>query len=76
MSENCLSSMGKAEVAKMTFSSDFSFIKTELGCVEEMMRIISANQPLPLDNIHDMCHIWLKSGLTDHIWYPTVCTDL
>ena len=33
VSENCLSSMGKAEVAKMTFSSDFSFIKTELGCV-------------------------------------------
>lgn len=54
VSENCLSSMGKAEVAKMTFSSDFSFIKTELGCVEEMMRIISANQPLPLDNIHDI----------------------
>ncbi len=54
VSENCQSSMGKAEVAKMTFSSDFSFIKTELGCVEEMMRIISANQPLPLDNIHDI----------------------
>lgn len=46
--------MGKEEVSKMSFSSDFSYIKKELGCVNEMMRIISDQQPLPLDNIHDV----------------------
>ncbi len=46
--------MGKEEVAKMSFSSDFNYIRKELGCVNEMMRIISEQQPLPLDNIHDV----------------------
>lgn len=54
VSDKCQSAMGKEEVARMSFSSDFNFIKKELGCVNEMMRIISEQQPLPLDNIHDV----------------------
>lgn len=54
VSDRCQSAMGKEEVAKMSFSSDFNFIKKELGCVNEMMRIILEQQPLPLDNIHDV----------------------
>ncbi len=54
VSEKCQSAMGKEEVANMSFSSNFNYIKRGLGCVNEMMRIISEKQPLPLDSIHDV----------------------
>jgi len=54
VSEKCQSAMGKEEVSQMTFSSDFSFIEKALGCVDEMMHIISENRPLPLGNIYDV----------------------
>ncbi|MDE6339482.1 MAG: hypothetical protein K2K97_06820, partial [Muribaculaceae bacterium] len=46
--------MSKEEVGTMSFSSDFSYIKKELECVGEMMKIISAQLPLPLDSIFDI----------------------
>lgn len=54
ISEKCQSAMGKEEVSGMAFSSDFNFIEKSLGCVNEMMNIISGNQPFPLTNIYDV----------------------
>lgn len=54
LSEKCESSMGKEEVSKMAFSSDFNYIGLMLGCVDEMMKILSLQLSLPLSNIHDI----------------------
>lgn len=52
--EKCKSAMGKDEVTAMSFSSDCSYIKKELKCVDEMMKILSSQLPLPLDSIYDI----------------------
>lgn len=54
VAEKCTCSMGKDEVRDMAFSSDFGFIKSELGCVDEMMGIISSDNDFPLGNIYDV----------------------
>ncbi len=54
VSEKCNSAMGKEEVLKMSFSSDYNHIKSMLECVDEMMRIISSQLKFPLDTIHDV----------------------
>lgn len=54
ISDKCQSSMGREETANMSFSTNFSFIKTSLGCVAEMMNILSGNLEFPLGNIYDV----------------------
>lgn len=54
ISDKCQSSMGREETANMSFSTDFSFIKTSLGCVAEMMNILRGNTEFPLGNIYDV----------------------
>lgn len=54
ISDKCQSSMGREETANMSFSTNFSFIKTSLGCVAEMMKILSGNLEFPLGNIYDV----------------------
>ncbi len=54
LSSKCISAMGRDEVAKMSFSSDFNLVRKRLLCVKEMMEIISRQLPFPLTNIYDV----------------------
>ena len=54
ISERCRSAMGKEAVVAMSFSSEYEPIKNELQAVDEMMRIIISQLPLPLDTIFDV----------------------
>lgn len=54
VSEKCTCEMGRDEVRKMSFSSDYDFIVNSLRCVNEMMEIISSDVDFPLGNIYDV----------------------
>ena len=54
LSSKCTSSLGREEVQKMSFSSDFNEVRKRLLCVAEMMEILKLNMPLPLATIYDV----------------------
>lgn len=54
VSDNCQSRMGKNEVENMSFSSDYGFVRHNLGCVAEMVGILGSESDFPCDNIHDI----------------------
>ena len=54
LAELCGSSMGREEVAAMSFSTDFSNIDRSLRETAEMTAIATSTDPLPLRNLHDM----------------------
>lgn len=53
LSDCCGSSLGRAHVEEMEFSSDYSVIAPELGRTAEMMAILASPDPLPLAGLHD-----------------------
>lgn len=54
LAELCGSTMGREEVAAMSFSTDFSNIDRSLRETAEMTAIATSTDPLPLRNLHDM----------------------
>ncbi|MCM1440296.1 MAG: Smr/MutS family protein [Roseburia sp.] len=44
--------MGKKEVKDMRISYNFDWINNELKCIDEMIKIINTDLPLPLSNMH------------------------
>lgn len=59
LKEKCETEMGAEEVDRMTFSADRKLLQTELGCVDEMKRLISSGIPLPRFSYHNVA-LWLK----------------
>lgn len=54
VSEKCQTRLGKDEVSKMAFSSDFVVVRQHLLLVKEMMQILNDNMPLPTGGVHDV----------------------
>ncbi|MBD5274380.1 MAG: endonuclease MutS2 [Bacteroides sp.] len=54
VSEKCQTRLGKDEVSKMAFSSDFVVVRQHLLLVKEMMQILNDNLPLPTGGVHDV----------------------
>ncbi|MDE6027957.1 MAG: hypothetical protein K2G23_07795 [Muribaculaceae bacterium] len=54
VSDKCQTRLGKDEVSQMAFSSDFIDVKNRLVLVDEMMRILGENLPLPSGGVHDV----------------------
>ncbi|MDE7441129.1 MAG: Smr/MutS family protein [Muribaculaceae bacterium] len=54
VTDKCQSRLGKDEVSDMAFSSDFVVVRKRLDLVNEMMRILSENLPLPSGGVHDV----------------------
>ncbi|MDE5870213.1 MAG: endonuclease MutS2, partial [Muribaculaceae bacterium] len=54
VSDYCQTRLGKDEVSRMTFSSDFVDVKNRLTLVDEMMAIIRNNLPFPNGGVHDI----------------------
>ncbi|MDE7412511.1 MAG: Smr/MutS family protein [Muribaculaceae bacterium] len=54
VSEKCQTRLGKDEVSKMAFSSDFVVVSKRLACVDEMMTIIKENLPFLNTTVHDV----------------------
>ncbi len=52
--EKCTSSLGKREVGEIKFSVNYQWILNQLYCVDEMMKIVSSDLPLPLSNMIDV----------------------
>ena len=54
VSEKCQTRLGKDEVSKMAFSSNFVVVRQHLLLVKEMMQILNDNLPLPTGGVHDV----------------------
>ncbi len=54
VASKCTSEMGRIETQEMSFCDDVVVIKHRLGCVSEMMRIITGGVDFPLGAIHDV----------------------
>lgn len=59
--ENCKSTLGADLVKAMKFSTDFEEIKTHLCQTDEMVKIVSSDTPLQLNDIVDAVP-WLKNA--------------
>lgn len=57
--EKCDTDMGRGLVDEMKFISNFQVLKRELGCVDEMKRLIASGLPLPQFSYFDV-EAWLK----------------
>lgn len=54
LKELCGSSLGRGNVDRMEFSTDFSDINTRLRLTGEMLEIVNSPEKLPLSNLHDV----------------------
>lgn len=54
LSQQCLSSLGLRRIAEMSFSSDFQAVSLRLQEVDEMAKILSADEDFPLSGFHDL----------------------
>jgi len=54
LAEFCGSTLGRAHVEQMAFSTDFNAIDTSLRRTAEMHRIVEGSRPFPLRNLHDV----------------------
>lgn len=52
--ELCVSPLGISRVERMDFSTDFNEVVTRLNAVDEMVKVISADDGFALENVHDV----------------------
>lgn len=50
----CVSPMGAGRCERMSFNSDFSWVSSELGRVDEMLSIVQSSEDVPLGNVVDV----------------------
>ncbi|WP_108821842.1 endonuclease MutS2 [Dysgonomonas sp. Marseille-P4361] len=67
LSAKCLSPLGEEKVSNLAFSSDFSFIQSELSQTEEFIRIIQEEDNFPTNYFIDVRHS-LKSIRIEGTW--------
>jgi DNA mismatch repair protein MutS2 len=54
LKEKCSSSLGEDKVEKMAFSTDFSYIETEINLASEFKEICITNTDFPQDGYFDL----------------------
>ena len=59
LKEKCETNMGRSLVDDMSFKNDLNLLKKELGCVNEMKKIITSGIPTPQFSFYDVSG-WLK----------------
>lgn len=65
----CISTLGQSLVESMEYSANFNIVSRQLHGVDEMKKIVSGDDPIPVDHLHDATPL-LKSIIPPDTFLP------